>query len=914
MLALNKWFSGKDYAKLSLFLVLFGGGLMFTTAHASALSGSDFNAGRIIDDVVFYNENSMTEAQIQDFLNSKVPTCDTSGSGSYTYRYNSATGRVNFDGSSTEAADPYVTTSRAVYGDRVANYSGDWRGSRAPYTCLKQKTFNTVDIAPESGICNGYVGASNETAARIIYKVAQSCEINPQTLLILLQKEQSLVTDSWPWGIQYDKATGAFCPDSPPAAWAPKNCNPDYLGFPKQVYYGAQRFKVYKANPYNYNYVAGRTNSILWNPNTACGRSDVFIENQATAALYIYTPYRPNSAALNNLYGDGDSCSSYGNRNFWRMWNDWFGSTYGKVDTSGVKVQRDAAGQYFTKDPTKIEFTIKNSTQGTVSYEKIGVAIRGPNNENQDPGWDSNVTLQPGQSYTYSRVVRLEPEGYYKITSSSLEAGVWKGCTFDIDETTCNQTRLFQNPLRVVVNPQLYDVANGSAISTIRQGRTFRATFTIQNTSNTYTVKSGKIMLGSRTSTGGNRDMYQASVGDLAPGAQFTYTTTSKLSDESGTKYTYFTATTKDNGVTYEDLLWQNASPNIGVVTMAPGVAITQGIVSSDPILNGTVNVTMKVKNYQDGPVDIGRIGVSVRGPQGQNMDPLWLRVASLASDDEVVYSASFTPNSVGDWKISYGHTNESYTTWDSAFPLSDSGAINRNVTIGVVDSVVVSQGPTLNISSLHVNQPSVITVKLKNSSQTPIDIGRVGVAVRGPQGQNMDPLWLRVASLASGETVYQAGFIPNASGDWQISFGHTSPDFTKWDSVYPRSESTNVKRSVTVNVKDQVTITEGIAISQQTMGLATITMKLKNQGNNSISPGTVGIGVRDPRGANYDPLWVSPSLAAGETYTYSATVNLDKIGKWSLSVGGNINGKWTNILPASETADIIRSTSVDVH
>ena len=37
-------------------------------------------------------------------------------------------------------------------------------------------------------------------------------------------------------------------------------------------------------------------------------------------------PYRPNAAALANLYGTGDACSAYGNRNFWRYFNDWFGN------------------------------------------------------------------------------------------------------------------------------------------------------------------------------------------------------------------------------------------------------------------------------------------------------------------------------------------------------------------------------------------------------------------------------------------------------------------------------------------------------------------------------------------------------------------------------------------------------------
>lgn len=55
----------------------------------------------------------------------------------------------------------------------------------------------------------------------------------------------------------------------------------------------------------------------------------MYLESFGTSALYNYTPYQPNQAALNNMYGSGDGCSAYGNRNFWRIFNDWFGrSTY----------------------------------------------------------------------------------------------------------------------------------------------------------------------------------------------------------------------------------------------------------------------------------------------------------------------------------------------------------------------------------------------------------------------------------------------------------------------------------------------------------------------------------------------------------------------------------------------------------
>lgn len=55
----------------------------------------------------------------------------------------------------------------------------------------------------------------------------------------------------------------------------------------------------------------------------------MLIRNQATASLYNYTPYQPNAAALAAGYGTGDACSSYGNRNFWNYFSDWFGNPAG---------------------------------------------------------------------------------------------------------------------------------------------------------------------------------------------------------------------------------------------------------------------------------------------------------------------------------------------------------------------------------------------------------------------------------------------------------------------------------------------------------------------------------------------------------------------------------------------------------
>lgn len=257
----------------------------------SALSGSDFNAGRIIDDVIFFSP-SLSPDEIQVFLNSKVPVCDTNG----TKPYNG--------GPQTRA---------------------EWAAANGkpqpPYICLKDYKQDVPATAADA-YCSGAIAAGTaKSAAQIIYDVGKACEINPKVLIVLLQKEQSLVTDDWPWPVQYQKATGYGCPDTAP-------CDEQYYGFFNQVYNAARQSQRYGKQPERFNYRAGMTSFIGYNPNASCGGSNVNISNRATAALYNYTPYQPNQAALNNLYGTGDSCSAYGNRNFWRMFNDWFGSTY----------------------------------------------------------------------------------------------------------------------------------------------------------------------------------------------------------------------------------------------------------------------------------------------------------------------------------------------------------------------------------------------------------------------------------------------------------------------------------------------------------------------------------------------------------------------------------------------------------
>ena len=225
--------------------------------------------------------------------------------------------------------DPANIISDVVFFDSLATDVGavetflDAKGAACvagEMPCLKDYTQATADQAGDA-YCDTYPGAPRgESAASIIVKVGRACGINPRVLIVLLQKEQGLITGSRPSARAYTKATGFACPDTSP-------CNPAFSGFVSQVYFAARQFQRYAAGVAG-SYRAGRNNTVYYHPDLArCGSSQVYIQNKATAGLYSYTPYQPNAAALAAGYRTGDSCSSYGNRNFWNYFTDWFGST-----------------------------------------------------------------------------------------------------------------------------------------------------------------------------------------------------------------------------------------------------------------------------------------------------------------------------------------------------------------------------------------------------------------------------------------------------------------------------------------------------------------------------------------------------------------------------------------------------------
>ena len=125
------------------------------------------------------------------------------------------------------------------------------------------------------------------SASEMIYNAAHEAEINPQFLLTLLQKEQSLIEDDSPSERQLNYAMGYYCYDGQP-------CNPRFKGFGKQLRSTALQFRWYLDNIHQYTYQPGKSYCIDDpTPDLPCTSSGTLVkpENTITAAMYVYTPH-----------------------------------------------------------------------------------------------------------------------------------------------------------------------------------------------------------------------------------------------------------------------------------------------------------------------------------------------------------------------------------------------------------------------------------------------------------------------------------------------------------------------------------------------------------------------------------------------------------------------------------------------
>ncbi len=164
------------------------------------------------------------------------------------------------------------------------------------------------------------------TAAELIWDASVQSGLNPQVILVTLNKEQGLVTSADTYTSDrlqkaLDRAMGFDCPDS-------EGCGNLFPGFYYQLFgnFDSQNNRYLgaaKSLMKSFSYSSGRGPVVDGTPakvgdnitleNTMGGYENIMpqqsitLENRATAALYRYTPHVFN-----------------GNYNFWKFFQSWF--------------------------------------------------------------------------------------------------------------------------------------------------------------------------------------------------------------------------------------------------------------------------------------------------------------------------------------------------------------------------------------------------------------------------------------------------------------------------------------------------------------------------------------------------------------------------------------------------------------
>jgi len=312
----------KKFALLSISAILLVS--TFTLIVPQHNVSADYDKGNIMDDIVFQNESSMTEQQINEFINRFPKSCLL-----------------------------------------PANYPGGL-GSATFLTPINYWTY----------------GASNSSPAYIINWAAKYYHLNPQVILTTLEKEQNLITGSIGCSTtRYNSAMGYNCPDGSenslknyPDLGIYNTCvaSAGNAGFVRQVNHAAWqlRFDQERANGNtgfggdgSVTYVGRMTQGyrarieggtlVYYDGYTTIDGTSVYLRNGTTAALYNYTPH------FNSFYA---------------IFTNWFGSTYGAVYNGTDYSAVFDANYYLNKYPDLKTAFGNNSSAALEHFVKSGMS------------------------------------------------------------------------------------------------------------------------------------------------------------------------------------------------------------------------------------------------------------------------------------------------------------------------------------------------------------------------------------------------------------------------------------------------------------------------------------------------------------------------------------------------------------
>lgn len=852
--------SGSRFLVIAAAFVVAVASVSIPSGSASAVKATDFQAGRIIDDEIFYNSNAFASAaEVQGFINSHTPACDTWGT----------------------QPSGYGNLTRAQYAQQIKGWPGP------PYVCLQNYHENpqTGETSYEKG---GGAFAGGLSAAEIIYNAAKQYRINPQVLLVMLKKESPgpLFSDSWPLKSQYKYAMGYACPDSGPNYSAA--CESSKAGFYKQVTLAAWQLRYYADNITQYNYQPGRWNYIQYSPTPSCGGKSVYIENMATASLYIYTPYVPNQAALEAYPGEA-SCGAYGNRNFFMMFSEWFGSTYGSVNLiSDLSISHDQMGKMYTGERT-VSYTVRNNSNQTIDMGEIGVASRSPSGRT-DGFAMKKVVLKPYETYTYTDTQsHFTEEGDYRFWIVTLKDGVYR------EDLPASSASNLVRQWWVYIQAAPTVVGNVSIPQTRpTQNANVDVTYRIRNNSSSA-VQLGDMGVRLRFEDGATISTTKTPSVTIPAGQEREISSSIWLPRIGG--YTVEIVNSKDGGTTWNTTFPLSQSTTIQrslqfTAKTPVSIQATPSVSPAQPLAGQDVTASFRIKNYTLVDYIDGQIGLAVRDEQngnvGYDMQPF-----NVPANGELVYNVSSRyfnkPGLYTAWLVRY--EGGVYTEYG----VGETPDVKSRFTFQVLPNLNLIETPSFTKTSIHANENVGSVLKIQNTAGTQARGQAVGLAVRDPQNVNVGYAMQDLVVSANGTFNYsvpqQSFNRPGQYKAWIVQYdGVNYNDYSKL--------ANNAKNTVYFDVKPDATLQTEPSLTPASPRVGqsvTATFKIKNYSKYPAVDYPVGLVVIDPNGKNVGYAMQEINIPVGGEFNYTVPAQtFTTPGVYTAWITQNSNGYWS--------------------
>ena len=320
---------------------------------------SGYNIYRATETLGSWQKLNETPFQLTTFVDYSVPRSEL-----VSYRVN----QVTADGVelSSAAVAQISTAGTSALAQLTAQAAFDKNNIITDAQLINASAMSAADIQSflaSRGSVLANFSSGGKTAAQRIYDDCQTHGINPQVVLVTLQKEKGLIT------------SGTANPNNLAMGW--NTGDPTTADFANQIYYGTRQFRRYYDDLAFYGWTVGQPHTVSDGTVTAADTS--------TAGLYIYTPWIGQ--------GGGGQTGVGGNYLFWDLWYNSFGF--------GASTLLASTGF----PPTVI--TSKTSTS--------------PYATTKNAFWVSDNSLA-GQCtwYAYGRVIELAEAGYLDPSAATI--------------------------------------------------------------------------------------------------------------------------------------------------------------------------------------------------------------------------------------------------------------------------------------------------------------------------------------------------------------------------------------------------------------------------------------------------------------------------------------------------------------